>query len=50
MSEEDLEEVWNGRHTDDINDDWQRLAKRCTTWWQFLELAKQTIREKNNEE
>ncbi len=50
MEEHEIEEVWNGRHTDTINDKWQDLAKRCTSYYQFEELVKTTIKETNNEQ
>ncbi len=50
MEEHEIEEVWNGRHTDTINDKWQGLAKRCTSYYQFKELVKTTIKETNDEQ
>lgn len=49
MEEHELESIWNGRFTDDINDEWQQLAKQSTSYEQFTYLVKQVLRERNDD-
>lgn len=45
MEEWQLEEIWNGRFSDDINDDWQRLALSSVNWQSFLDSVKEVLKQ-----